>query len=347
MVRMAIRSEAPIVPVGLSGTGLAFPPEAYPRLEKLPIAKPEKITVKFGKPIYFKEYYGKEPDRETLRKLTNQVMESISALVDHSRGYVPIELPVRGIEKYKNLGVLLLHGFTSSLKTVDGFVPYLKKRKISFRMPILRGHGTNPKDLENVTSQDWYDDAEKSLLDLAGEVDKVIVIGLSMGGLVALELGIRHSDRIAAVVGVAPALKFKDPLSGLSPLMSKIVKYWPSPNAYNDKECAKTNKNYPKFPTKAFVSLLNYSKRVEELLPRLKVPIMLLQSKKDQIVSPRAARIIYDNIGALHKKIVWFEKSGHEMMQDLEKKAVFKEIDNYIAQFQTEESKQEPRLQAI
>ncbi len=118
-----------------------------------------------------------------------------------------------------------------------------------------------------------------------------------MGGLVALELGIRHSDKITAVVGVAPALKFKDPLSGLSPLMSKVVKFWASPNAYNDPECAKANRNYPKFPTKAFVSLLNYTKRIEEMLPRLKIPLLLLHSKKDQIIAPRASKVIYDNVG--------------------------------------------------
>lgn len=44
-----------------------------------------------------------------------------------------------------SIGVLLLHGFTSSLSAVSGFVPFLTDRGIDYEMPVLRGHTPCPK----------------------------------------------------------------------------------------------------------------------------------------------------------------------------------------------------------
>jgi carboxylesterase len=60
------------------------------------------------------------------------------------------------------------------------------------------------------------------------------------------------------------------------------------------------------------------------------VPIRILQSKADQIVAPESANIIYEKVSSPHREIVWFEKSGHEMMQDLEAEAVFGEIMAFV-----------------
>lgn len=233
------------------------------------------------------------------------------------------------IEKEK-LGILLIHGFTSDLKSVDGLLPYLKKNHLKYKTPILRGHGTRFQDLKGVTSNDWYADAEKALFDLAKTVEKVVVVGLSMGGLVSLKLGMNHPDKIAAVVTVAAALKFADPFAFLTPILSKIIPYWPSPNSFNDKNLKKNCLNYKWFPTDAFASLYKFAPQIEKALSKFKVPILIIHSKKDQVISPKSAEIIYEKVSSKQKEIKWFYKSGHEMMQDLEAKEVFETIIDYI-----------------
>ena len=44
---------------------------------------------------------------------------------------------------------------------------------------------------------------KNALLDLYKEVENVVVVGLSMGGLVSLELAARHRDKVAGVALVA------------------------------------------------------------------------------------------------------------------------------------------------
>ena len=105
------------------------------------------------------------------------------------------------------LGCLVLHGLTSSLATVDGLVPYLRARELPYRLPLLRGHGATPDALRGVTWRGWHDDAARALDDLLGECERAVVIGLSMGGVVALHLAAERPERLAGVAVVAPALK--------------------------------------------------------------------------------------------------------------------------------------------
>ena len=106
-IRLALKARVPIVPVGLSGTGKALCPEAVPRGEKLPIPKPVKITVKFGKPWHLSEYYHQPMTKELLRTLTDELMRRISDLVDHTHNYIPFTVPVsqetyRVIQEYES-----------------------------------------------------------------------------------------------------------------------------------------------------------------------------------------------------------------------------------------------------
>jgi carboxylesterase len=334
-VRLAVEADVPIIPVGVSGTGKSFPPEVYPRLELLRMPAPGPITIRFGEPISYTAGRDRKPDRQAVRKLTDELMKRISALVDHDMGYVPLSVPRPARPKFDRLGVLLLHGFTSALATVDGLVPHIERSSIPFRMPVLRGHGTRFQDMKGVTAADWYEDAERALLDLhgSGEVDRVVVVGLSMGGLVALELGMEHPDKIAGVATVAAALRFRDPLAGFSPVLARFVDYWTSPNAFNDMSLKHKSRNYPKFATDAFVSLYRYSKRIEAALPQLKVPVRIIQSKKDQVVDPVSANLVYEGVSSEFREISWYHRSGHEMMQDMEAEAVFGDLMEFVQSF--------------
>ncbi|HOT10729.1 MAG TPA: alpha/beta fold hydrolase, partial [Polyangiaceae bacterium] len=333
-VRLAISAGVPIVPVGVSGTGRALPPEIYPRLEVLRMPGASPIRIRFGEPIDYSQYHGQEVDKEVLRELTDELMRRISELVDHRSNYAPIEVPIPAPPAYEKVGVLLLHGFTSSTDTVDGLLPFLEKQGIDYERPILRGHGTRYQDMRGVTARDWYVDADRALLQLWNRVDRVVVVGLSMGGLVGLELAMRHPDKIAGLVTVAAALKFKDPLAMFTSLLSKGVRYWPSPESFNDPTLAKRCTNYPMFATDSFASLYDYSRRIAERLPEVHVPIRILQSKKDQIIAPESANIIYEKVSSPIREMVWFEHSGHEMMQDMEAQDVFREIMAFVSYFQ-------------
>jgi len=332
-VRLAMAAGVPIIPVGISGAGASFPPEVYPRLETLEAPKPVPVTVRYGKAMRFDSPERQNLSHDEVKALTKELMREISALIDHDRNYIPLTLPIQPLPRYKKLGVLLIHGFTSSVRTVDGLVPHLEAAGIPYRMPVLRGHGTTYTDLATVTSQDWYDDAEAALLELSKEVDRVVVVGLSMGGLVTLNLGIRHPDKIAGLVTWAAAMRFKDPLAPVAPMLKGIFPSWPMPPAFADKSLAGSSENYPRMMTAAFGSLLNYAQETEKRLPQLELPICVMQSKADTVIDPIAANLIYREVSSSHREIHWFLRSGHEMGQDLEREELFAQTMAYIKKF--------------
>jgi len=234
------------------------------------------------------------------------------------------------------LGVLNLHGFTSSLDCVNGLNPYIEALGLPYRMPVLRGHMQTPEALVGVTWRDWYADAEAALKDLLTEAEKAVVAGLSMGGLVALHLAAEHPEHVDAIALVAAALKLRNPLapgnalSFLRPVVGRLVHWWPMPPNYADKELEKYDTNYDRAPMDAIVSFLDYTTYVEGRLPEVRAPALIIQSHKDQTVAPKSAQIIHDRIASTDKRIVWFERSHHEMMRDLEREKVFETIQAFL-----------------
>lgn len=229
----------------------------------------------------------------------------------------------------KPLGVLLLHGFTGLPETVNGLIPHLEAAGLPYRMPTMRGHFSHPKDMEGVTYPDWIMDASKAMDDLLNEVDKVVIVGLSMGGTVALELAMRRPQDLAGVVTVAAAIRFKDPLTALTPLLAKIFRYWMMPPA--PKDCAYGEaKNYRYFPTKCFSSFADLCRHAEANVSKVTCPILILHSTVDQTIHPKSAQIIHDGVSSKEKDLKWFHRTGHEMMLDWEKDQVFADIMGFI-----------------
>jgi carboxylesterase len=333
VVRLALKAGVPVVPVGVSGTGRAFPPEIYPRLELLRMPANTPVRIRFGEPISYDQYRGHPDDRKLFRELTNELMHKISDLVDHRCNYVPLEVPLPQPPKRERIGVLVLHGFASHTDCVSGLVPHLQAAKLRYEMPILRGHGTRYQDLRGVTAADWYVDAERALINLWNFVDRIVVVGLAMGGLVALDLAARHPDKVAGVVTVSAALKYTNSLARFRGALSKLVRYWPTPDTLNDPSRIRC-KDYPKFPSDAFASLWDYSQTIAHRLHEVHVPILILQSKKDPVVAPESANIIYEKVSSMHREILWYHKSGHELMLDVEAPQVFHDIMEFVHRFE-------------
>jgi carboxylesterase len=108
---------------------------------------------------------------------------------------------------HRNIQVLLLHGYTGSPHDLSPIANALKRKGCQVLVPLLKGHGTNPKDLYHVEATDWLNEASHHLSSF--DFKKPIVLGgLSMGTLLALILASRH-DGINALLLFSAALWLK------------------------------------------------------------------------------------------------------------------------------------------
>ena len=236
-------------------------------------------------------------------------------------------------------GVLIVHGFTSSLDCVNCLEPSIQALGLPTRMPVLRGHGADsPAALRGVTWRDWMADAEAALDDLLAEVERAIVFGHSMGGLVTLTLTADHPDVIDSIVVAAAAVQLTSPLAPgrplhfLAPLAARILDKVDMPPVYADPALAQYDTNYAWAPIDATISLLEFAKVVRRRLPEVHAPALIMQSRRDTTVAPESAEIIYNTISTPpdQKCIVWFDVTEHEMFRDCEQESTTGTVVDYV-----------------
>lgn len=238
-------------------------------------------------------------------------------------------------------GVLILHGFRSSLDCVRGVDVALKAHGFPTRMPALRGHDASPEALYGVVWRDWVDDARAALRDLQTEAERIIIVGHSMGALVTLTLAADAAadSPIDSIVVAAPAIQLTSPFapghprSFLAPLITLLYKRWDfGPATYADPALARLDTNYPWTPTAAIAEFFALIRATRRRLPEVRVPALILQSHADTAVDQHSAEIIYRAIATPPdaKRIVWFEKSEHEMFRDCEREAVIQTVVEYV-----------------
>lgn len=100
-------------------------------------------------------------------------------------------------ERGSGTAIVLIHGHPFSRRMWAGQLDSLSDE---FRVvaPDLPGYGASPARGETITPRGLAD-AVVELMDAIG-VDRAAVVGLSLGGLVAMELGLGHPDRVTGVV---------------------------------------------------------------------------------------------------------------------------------------------------
>ena len=100
--------------------------------------------------------------------------------------------------------VIMLHGLgatkASFLPTLGALAP--SHRAIAVDLP---GFGDSDKPLWAAYDPRFFANAVVALLD-ALELDRAHIVGNSMGGRIALELGLDHSDRVGRLVLLAPSM---------------------------------------------------------------------------------------------------------------------------------------------
>ena len=75
VARLALEARVPVVPMAMINTYELMPTGEKPRLGIRP-------GVRFGPPLDFSRYYGKEGDRDVLRTITDEIMRAIRELSD-------------------------------------------------------------------------------------------------------------------------------------------------------------------------------------------------------------------------------------------------------------------------
>ena len=86
------------------------------------------------------------------------------------------------------IGCYIIHGFSSSTYETKELAKFLGANGYHTLTRNLPGHGTTVEECNTVKYQDWLSFVEQDLATLSNSSEKIVVIGMSMGGVLALHL---------------------------------------------------------------------------------------------------------------------------------------------------------------
>jgi len=229
-----------------------------------------------------------------------------------------------------SIGVLLVHGFTGSPKEMREMGEYLYKRGYSVHGVRLAGHATKPEDLLRVHWEDWLVSIEAGYYLLQDISEKIIIAGLSMGGVLSLLFASLY--HVSGVIAMSTPYDLPpDPRRKILPLLWRIMKNIPKGEPdWDDPTAEEGHVSYPAYPTKAIIQLGSLMTEMQSSLKNIKVPALIMHSKKDGGVPIENMSSIYSMLGSTDKKMITFEQSGHVIVRDSEKDQVFSEADTFI-----------------
>jgi carboxylesterase len=237
-----------------------------------------------------------------------------------------------------DLGVLLIHGFTGSPFEMRPLGDALAACGIGSACPLLRGHGTHPNDMVGVPYTAWIEDVEVALDRLLKRHDRAVLVGLSMGGTLALNVAARRANDpgIAGLVTISAPLVLDDWRLNFANLIVKVVKWqaWGKPDI-KDRSVWDQQTNYRRIRTHAILELLGLLADTRARLSRVNQPILIVQARDDHVVPPRNAELIRDGIGSANRQAIKLDNCYHVSTVDFDAPVLCAEVVRFVQRFRT------------
>ena len=240
---------------------------------------------------------------------------------------------------------LLIHGWTANLHRWDKQVEFLSRYYRVIALD-LRGHGgsSKPKDV-GYTIIDYTSDVIKFLDELG--VDRVIVAGHSMGGMIAQTLYLNQKTRVEGLILVGTTAKVVDNFSmklntSLAIFLMKIAYGMAyktvlgrafsklTPKEEKEKYIKEGLETVPKYV--AVNSFVDFVKKFDtrDKLKEIKVPTAIIVGENDRMLPPRMSKYLHENIK--NSELYVIPEAGHEVMLEASDE-VNKAIDTFLLNF--------------
>jgi carboxylesterase len=244
------------------------------------------------------------------------------------------------------VGVLLLHGLTG---TPAEMAPVAEALAGKFPLFVVRvaGHGTSVEDLARTSWADWYASAIAGADALLAATPRIVIVGLSMGALLAVRLAIERRDAVAGVVLLSPAIELGRVWVRRLRLALKLlaaadarptVQGWLSRLAMTkggsdiaDLEVRAHHPGYRRVPLRALLNILELQRLVWAAAPALSQPTLVVHAANDHTCPIDGARRLFARLGSSEKRMVELERCFHVITVDCERDRVIAEVAAFLA----------------
>ncbi len=246
--------------------------------------------------------------------------------------------------------VAIVHGLGEHSGRYAALADVLVEHRFTVAALDLPGHGEAPGPRGHAKSWEFLRDqcvpatftAPRGMPGQPPDLQTVL-LGHSMGGLLALDYAIAHPRELLAVVASAPPLRTPAPPIWKLGLAEAAKVLAPSQGFASgldesgmsrDPEVVQGRASDPlvhdRITPQLFFGLEAARKRVMAEARRLAIPALLMQGMKDRIIDPKGA--LEFNVAAPHgmARIITYPEAYHEIFNDLDRDQVIRDLTGWL-----------------
>jgi len=235
----------------------------------------------------------------------------------------------------RQLGVLLLHGFLAAPREMSWLADYLHGLGMWVNLVRLKGHGTSPEDLAHCSGESWRDSVDAGYAALRLVCRKIVVVGFSFGGGLALDCSARNPG-VAGVVAISPPVELKAMKARIAPgvylwnHLMDAMNYQNGKLDYIDTQPEHPDVNYSRVPVSALVAMKKFMEGLEKAAPGIRTPALVMQALGDPVVDPAATQRLFESLGSLQKEYLALDFARHGIMSGAGSHQVFERVGEFI-----------------
>jgi carboxylesterase len=235
----------------------------------------------------------------------------------------------------KEPGVLALHGYGGTPFEVKLVVEVAEALGLAAYAPLLPGHGRHASELAKTGFSDWVRGGEAAFDSLLGSSRRGIVIGLSMGSLVAAHLAATRSSEVCLLGMLANATRLYSPFPALAlRIVDRLgIRDFSVPKVgadIGDPEARATHPTFGLQPIRGAIEVVRAGQHTEKILGKITVPAFIAHGKRDLVCPVANAGRVARLLGSTEKRVVILPQSHHIVTRDYDREMLRRELTDFV-----------------
>ncbi|MBS7287218.1 MAG: lysophospholipase [Candidatus Freyarchaeota archaeon] len=243
--------------------------------------------------------------------------------------------------------MVVAHGLAEYSGRYKHVAEHFANKGIAFYALDHRGHGLSEGDRGYVDSFDDYVEDLDTFINMVKEKEKgkkLILLGHSMGGTIALLYVLKSPRKINYLILSSPALRLASDIdAGTMKMLEELAKTNPKQEIpsqidpytlSHDKKICEAYANDPlvfkTITAKFAVEFVRAMNKVLENADKLEVPTLLLVAGEDKLVNPKGSIELAEKVKQKDFTMKVYDGMYHEILNELEKEKVLKDIDEWL-----------------
>lgn len=238
---------------------------------------------------------------------------------------------------------LLAHGLAEHSGRYGEFAHFFADAGIATYALDHPGHGRSTGKRAHIGHFEEYTDALVQLLVLARQEhpgSPFVLLGHSMGGLIAADFLLQHQDEFTAAVLTGPAIQAPQRPSRVELAINRVISallprlgvmQLDASAISRDPQVVIDYENDPlvfrgKVTARLVTELFAAMDRVMSNAASIRLPLLIMHGSEDKLTAVNGSKLLHDKVSSEDKKIVIYDGLYHEILNEPEHHQVMEDI---------------------